>query len=133
VYEAYQPLLQRLELPAAVNAALFPASPVGSRQMHGPGGLVTIDRIRPHKSRAEGDNPLPLCAGHPSVDAAQDAVDLLSCKHMLLTHAQLFIHKDFNVLPCRIAPKEFFSQSVHILGIVTTKVQHLALGLIEPR
>lgn len=65
VYEAYQPLLQRLELPAAVNAALFPASPVGSRQMHGPGGLDTIDRIRPHKSRAEGDNPLPCFSTTP--------------------------------------------------------------------
>jgi len=65
VYEAYQPLLQRLELPAAVNAALFPASPVGSRQMHGPGGLDTIDRIRPQKSRAEGDNPLPCFSTTP--------------------------------------------------------------------
>ena len=42
------------------------------------------------KGRIEGDNPLPLPAGHSSVDATQDAVSLLGCKHKLLAHVQLF-------------------------------------------
>ena len=39
---------------------------------------------RPHNGRAEGDNPLPLPAGHPSSDAAQDAVGLRGRKCTLL-------------------------------------------------
>jgi len=36
--------------------------------------------MRPHRDRAEGDNPLPLRAGHPSFDVAQDSVGLLGWK-----------------------------------------------------
>ena len=43
------------------------------------------------KGRAERGNPLPLPAGHPISDAAQDTVGLLSCKSTLLAHVKLFI------------------------------------------
>lgn len=38
------------------------------------------------------DNPLPSHC-HPSVDAAQDTLDL-DCKHTLLAHIQLFVHQN---------------------------------------
>jgi len=43
----------------------------------------------PHKSRAEGDNALPLPAGHLSSDAAQDTVGLLGCESTPLAAAKL--------------------------------------------
>ena len=61
------------------------------------------------EGRTEGDNHLPLPPGHPSSDAAQDAVGLLDCKHALLAHIQLFIHQKTQLLPHRTALNEFFS------------------------
>ena len=49
----------------------------------------------------------------------------------LLAHVQLFIHQDLQVLLCRAALSEFFSQSVLISEIASSQVQHIALGLIE--
>lgn len=37
-------------------------------------GLDAVLQIGSHKGRADGDNPLPLPAGHVSCDAAQDTV-----------------------------------------------------------
>ena len=54
--------------------------------------LDTVFQKRPHEGRVEGDNPLPLPAGHPSFYAAQDTFSCLGCKHTLLPHIQLFIH-----------------------------------------
>ena len=82
-------------------------------------------------TRVEGDNPLPLPAGHSSVDAAQDSVGLVGGKSMLLAHVQLFIHHDAQVLFHMTAFKKFFSQSILVSGIASTQVQHLALGLVE--
>jgi len=57
-------------------------------------GLDALLQMGPHKGRAEGDNHLPLSAGHPSCDAAQVTVDLLGCKRMLLAHVKFFIYQD---------------------------------------
>jgi len=54
--------------------------------------LDAVLHMGPHKSRTEGNNPLPPPASHPSFDAVQDNVGLLDCQYTLLTHAQLFIH-----------------------------------------
>ena len=70
-----------------------------------------------HKSRAEGGNPLPSAAGHPSVDAAQDAVALLDFKHSLLAHVELFIYQNPQVLLLRAALDEPFTQPVLMSGI----------------
>lgn len=64
-------------------------------------GLDAGLQMGPHKGRAEGDNHLPLPAGHPSFDTAQDTVVLLGCESSLLAHVQLFIHQDPQVLLCR--------------------------------
>ena len=86
----------------------------------------------PHKGRAEGNNHHPLPSGHPSSYAAQDTVGFLGCEHTLLALAQLFIHQNPQVLLIRLVLDEFFSQSVLIYGIAPVKVQHLALGHVEP-
>ena len=56
-------------------------------------GLAAVLQMGSHRGRAE-DNSLPLSAGHPSSDAAQDIVGLLDCTSTLLAHVQLFIHQD---------------------------------------
>jgi len=66
----------------------------------------------PHKSRVEGDNPLPLPAAHPFLNAAQNTVGLSGCKSTLLAHAQLLIHQDPQVFLRRAALKKIFSQFV---------------------
>ena len=49
------------------------------------------------KVRAEGDNNLPLPAGHPYFDAARVTTDLLACKHTLLGHVKLMMqHIDWS-------------------------------------
>jgi len=50
-------------------------------------GLDAVLQMGPHKGRAEGDSHLCFPAGHPSFDAARDAVGLpserLSEQHFL--------------------------------------------------
>ena len=79
--------------------------------------LDTVLQMGPHKGRIEEDNPFPFPADYPSVDAAWDTVGLLGCESTLLAHIQLFFHQDPQVLFCKAALNEFFSQSVHISGI----------------
>ena len=74
-----------------------------------------------YKGRVEGTKPPSLPAGHPSSDAAQDTVNILSCKCTLLAHVQLFVHQDPHVLLHRAAPGEF-SQSELISGVALTQV-----------
>ena len=94
--------------------------------------MDAVLHVRPHKDRAEGDNPLPPPAGHSSVHAVQDSVHLLSCKCTLLAHVELFVHQNPQVLLCRAALNVFSTQSVHISGIAPAQVQQLAVRLIEP-
>lgn len=74
--------------------------------------LDAVLQMGPHEGRAEGDNYLPLPAGHPFTDVAQDTIGLLSCKHTLLAHVKLFDHWNPQALLHRAALNEFFSQSV---------------------
>ena len=73
-------------------------------------GLEAVLQMVSHDGRAEGDNPLPLPAGHPSVDAAHDALGLPGCKCTLLTHVHLFIYQNPHVLLHRAPLNESFSQ-----------------------
>ena len=85
-----------------------------------------------HESRVEGQNHLPLpAAGHTSLDATQDIVGLLGCKHTLLAHVESFINQHPQILLLRAAPKPFSVQPVSVLGVTLTQVQDLALGLVE--
>ena len=57
-------------------------------------GLDTVLQMGPHNSWVEGDNHLPLPAGHSSFNAAQNTVGLPGCKRALLAHVQLFFPWD---------------------------------------
>ena len=94
-------------------------------------GLDTVIQMGLYKARVEEENPLPLPSA-TSFDAVQDTVGLPGCKSTLLAYVQLFIHQDPQVLFCRAALSEFFSQSVLVPEIASTQVQYLALGLAKP-
>ena len=64
-------------------------------------GLDAVLQMGPHKSRVEGNNNVPLPAGHPFFNAAQNTVGLLGCKCTLLAYVQLPVHQDFQVLSHR--------------------------------
>ena len=68
----------------------------------------------------EGDSPLPALLLLP-IDAAQDTVGLLGCKHTLLAHAQLSIH---------LYPMSF---SVGLPSAYSSPRLHLSLRLPWPR
>ena len=59
--------------------------------------------------RVEGDNHLPLPAGHPSFDAAQGTSGIQGCKCTLLAYVQLSVHQEPQVFLGRAALKDFFS------------------------
>ena len=42
-------------------------------------GMDTVLQMGPHRGVAEGANPLPLTAGHPSVHAIEDTAGFLGC------------------------------------------------------
>ncbi|XP_048790014.1 uncharacterized protein LOC125688256 [Lagopus muta] len=86
----------------------------------------------PHKSRVERDNHLPVPAGHPSPDGAQDPICLLSCQSALLAHIQSLVHQDPQVLLCRAALKDRSSQPVQVPGVLPAQMQNLALCRVEP-
>ncbi|GAB0177359.1 cAMP-dependent protein kinase inhibitor alpha [Grus japonensis] len=58
-------------------------------------------------------------------------VGFLGCKHTMPAHLQFFIHQLPQVLLCRGALNPFIPQSVLVPGIALTKVQDLALVLVE--
>jgi len=55
----------------------------------------------PHKGRVGRDNHLPVPAGHPSSDTAQDPAGLPGCKHTLLAHVKFFSRKSSAMLLAR--------------------------------
>ncbi|EPP36844.1 hypothetical protein CP10743SC13_2219B, partial [Chlamydia psittaci 10_743_SC13] len=73
--------------------------------------------------------PLPLPAGHPFCNAAQNTVGLLGGKRTLLAHVQLLVHQDPQVLLHTAALKGFFAQFIQVPGTAPAQVQHPALGL----
>lgn len=63
--------------------------------------------------------------------AAQDRIGFLGCKHTLLVHVQLFIHRHIQpsllVLPQSLSP-----QPVLLPGVSPNNVLDLEFGLVEP-
>ena len=55
----------------------------------------------------------------------------LGCKRTLPAHVQFFIHQYPQVLVCRAALNPLILQSVLIVGVASTHVRDLALGLAE--
>lgn len=95
-------------------------------------GMDTLLLMELHKGRAEGrwDNPIPLPAATSSVGAAQGTVGIMGCRHTLLACIKILVVQKTQVL-CRTSLSEFFSQSIHILGIAPILVQHFAVGLVN--
>ncbi|GAB0186614.1 mitochondrial enolase superfamily member 1 [Grus japonensis] len=93
--------------------------------------LDTVLQVGSHQNRVEGQDHLPLPAGHASFDAAQDTVGFLGCKRTLPAHVELFINQHPQVLLLRAAFNPFLAQPVVVLGIALTHMQDLALGLVE--
>ena len=77
-------------------------------------GLDTVLQVRPHKSKVEGYNHLPLPAGHSSFEAAKGPVGLQGCKHTLLAHDKCFSsNRTSKSFLCRTTLKDF-SPSLYI-------------------
>jgi len=93
-------------------------------------GLGAVMQVGPYEGRAEAYSHLPCPSGHPSSDAAQDAVCLPSSECTLLARIKVFIHQNTQVLLGRAVLNEFFYQCVYLHEIALTQV--LALGLVEP-
>ena len=70
-------------------------------------GLGTVLQMGPHKSQVEGDNHLPLRAGHLFLNAAQNTVGLPGRKRTMLAHVQLLVHQDPQAFLCRAVLKIF--------------------------
>jgi len=90
----------------------------------------TLFQMGPLEVRVKSDDYLTHLTGNPFL--AQDTVDLLGCKCMLMAHIKFFIHQDPQLPFHRDGLNQFFSHSIYVSGIATIKVQHLALGLVEP-
>ena len=100
--------------------------------MLGPPELDPGLQVGSHESGVKGQNYLPRPAGHASLDADQDTVDLLACKHTLLAHIKLFIPQYPQVLLGRAALKPLTPLPVLVLRVALTQMQDHALGLVEP-
>ena len=75
----------------------FPLDPL--QKLHvfpvlGDSDLHAILPLGPHEDRIEGDNHLPLAAGHPSSDETQDTIGLPGCKCILLAPIMFFINQN---------------------------------------
>lgn len=60
--------------------------------------LDTVLQVRSHQHRVERQNHFLWLDDHTSSDAAQDTIDFLGCKEMLLAHVHLPIHQYPQVL-----------------------------------
>jgi len=72
------------------------------------------------------------CWPHYSPDTSQDAVGLLGHVGTLLAHVQLAVNQYPQVLFHQAAFQPLFPKPVGLHGVVVTKVQDPALGLVEP-
>ena len=108
----------------------------GWQQPHAPTTLGAPDRdtvlqMGPHEGRLGKNNHLPVPAGHPFSDGAQDTICFPSCKNTLLAHIKFITHQDPQVLLCRAIPKDCSSRSACMPGILLAQVQNVALCSLD--
>lgn len=82
-------------------------------------------QVGSYKSRIKGDNHLPHPTSHAYFDTAQDMIDFLGFKCILLAHAELLINQYPHVLLLRVGLTPLFMQSMSLSGIAPTGVQDL--------
>ena len=92
----------------------------------------TALQVWPHQCRVQGHDHFPTPAGHPIPDTSQDALGLLGHLDTQLAHVQPPVNQHPKVLFCRAAFQPLLPKPVVLHGIVVTKGQDLALGLVEP-
>ena len=90
-----------------------------------------LGEMQPHQCRVQGHNHLPAPAGHTIPDTSQDAVGLLGHLGTLLAHIQLAVNQHPQVLFGRAAFQPLLPKPVALHGVVVTRVQDPALGLVE--
>lgn len=74
-------------------------------------GLTAVLQMRFHEGRAKGNSCSFRPAGHSSVDAAQDAVDLLGYKDAVLAHMESLTNYHAKVLLHRATLNPFLAQA----------------------
>jgi len=60
---------------------------------------------------------------HASLEAAQDMIGPVGCKHMLMAHIEFLRNGHTQILLHRAALKPFSSQPISVFGIASTQVQ----------
>ncbi|KAJ7413989.1 hypothetical protein WISP_87148 [Willisornis vidua] len=93
--------------------------------------LYAAFQVGSHESGVQRENHFPQPAGYTSFDAAQNTIGFLGCKHTLLSHVQVFICQNLQVLLLSAALNPFSALTIFIRGITQTQVQYLALKLTE--
>ena len=89
-------------------------------------------QLWPHQCGVEGKDHLPRPAGNTPPDADQDPIDLLCSKGTMLSHLQLGVHQDPQVLSCQAAFQLGGPQHIFLHRVVLAEVQDFALLLVEP-
>ncbi|NXE84114.1 CO6A6 protein, partial [Cochlearius cochlearius] len=121
-------------LNSAIPGARGFAGEEGEEVMFGNTGpkLNTVFEVRPHQRRVQGHDHFPGPAGHTIPDTSQDAIGLLGHLGTLLAHIQPAVNQYPQVFFCHGAFQPLFPKPVALHGVVVTKVQDPALGLVEP-
>lgn len=84
-----------------------------------------------HQCWAQRDGHFPGPSGHTISDAGQDAAVLFNHLATPLAHALPAVDKHLQVLFCWAIFQTFFFSPIPLHGVVRTKVQDLALTLVE--
>jgi len=94
--------------------------------------LNTVLEVQPHQCRVQGHDHLPTPAGRTVPDTSQDAVGLLGHLGTLLAHVQPAVDQHHKILFRQEAFQPLLPEPVALHGVVVTKVQDPALGLVKP-
>ncbi|KAJ7426288.1 hypothetical protein WISP_17385 [Willisornis vidua] len=93
--------------------------------------LNTLLKVWPHQRRVQEKNHFPGPVGHTVADTGQDAIGLLGHQGTLLAHVQPSVKPNPQVPFHLVALQPLCAQPVALHGVVVSKVQDPAFGLIE--
>ena len=122
LYTPHQPRCPSLDTLQKLNVLL---------EVRGP-KLNTGLQVQPHQCWVQGHDHLPTPAGHAVPDTSQDAIGLLGHLGTLPAHGQPAVNQHRQVLFLRTAFQPLLPKPVALHGVVVTKVQDPAFGLVLP-
>ncbi|KAK4806225.1 LOW QUALITY PROTEIN: hypothetical protein QYF61_013369 [Mycteria americana] len=93
--------------------------------------MNTVFKVWSQQCCIQGDDDFPTPAGHAISDTSQDAIGLLGHLGTLLAHIQAAVNQHAQVLLCQAAFQPLFPKPVVLHRVVVTRVQDLALSLVE--